>query len=89
MSWPFEPNYKKLKRNPNVSMSRYTTHRGLPVISHRGPLVPEYLDSILLTLDRSLEAHPETATTMSFAILDYSSRQRLTKMPSPPPRTSG
>lgn len=36
-----------------------------------------------------LESHPETATTMSFAILESSSPRRLMRTPSRLPRTSG
>lgn len=55
MSTKNKTKYKKLKRNPKVSMTRYSTHNGFSVINYKGPLITEYLDQMMLTMNRALE----------------------------------
>lgn len=50
----------KLKRNKNLSISRYRIYEDLPVMGSRGPLIPEYLDKIKKTFDHATADHPNT-----------------------------
>ena len=47
----------KLKRNKNLSISRYRNYEDLPVMGSKGPLIPEYLDKIKKTFDLALAEH--------------------------------
>ncbi len=46
--------HKTLKRNPNLTCTRRWRYKGYPVFPGKGPLVTQYLDDILGTLNKSL-----------------------------------
>ncbi|MFT6449251.1 MAG: hypothetical protein ACJAW8_001612 [Oleispira sp.] len=52
-----EQTYKPLKRNPNLTVSRYWTYAGIKVQHYKGPLITQYLDQITNQLNRSLNEH--------------------------------
>ncbi len=54
-----EQYYRTLKRNPNLTVSRYRQYAGLNVQYHKGPNITQYLDRILNRLDRSINNHSE------------------------------
>ncbi|MFL0797265.1 MAG: inovirus Gp2 family protein [Cellvibrionaceae bacterium] len=59
MYWNEPSSYPALKRNPNLNYTRKWRYRGLPVIHGRGPLITQYLDSIIDTLEKALSESPE------------------------------
>lgn len=54
-----EQYYRMLKRNPNLTVSRYWQYAGLNVQRHKGPNITQYLDRILNRLDKSINNHSE------------------------------
>jgi len=52
-----EQTYKPLKRNPNLTISRYWTYAGIKVQPYKGPLITQYLNQITNQLNRSLNEH--------------------------------
>jgi hypothetical protein len=49
--------YNPLKRNPNLTVSRYWRYAGARVQPYKGPYITQYLDQILNQLDKSLNEH--------------------------------
>ena len=54
-----EQTYSPLKRNPNLTVSRYWKYAGARVQPYKGPYITQYLDQILNQIDKSLNEHGE------------------------------
>jgi hypothetical protein len=51
--------FKTLDRNPNLTITRKWRYKGYPVYPGKGPLVTQYLDDILETLNKALRESQE------------------------------
>lgn len=51
---------KRAKNNTNLTLNQCSDFNGYPVITHRGPLVVEYLQQIDKTILNALTEHPRT-----------------------------
>lgn len=59
MYWREPASYPTLKRNTNLTYTRKWRYRGLQVLHERGPLITQYLDDILETMNKALDEFPE------------------------------
>lgn len=53
MYWNEPTQFRTLNRNPNLTYTRRRRYRGLNVVRGRGPLITQYLDRIIETLNRA------------------------------------